>query len=125
MKISYDDRFLLTASEDGSIVIWKLLHTEGKAVKLDKEFRESNEILISVEDLKDKISMIKGLQTRMNELETEHAYQMRQSDTLHKAQLEEVHEGYCGAIEELKEKNEVCVHLLFLYTIFKYILYYF
>lgn len=106
MHISYDDKYIISCSEDGCIVFWKLLNIEGKAIKLDKEFKASQEILISKGDLMEKISMIKDLQTRMHELETEHAYQMRQNDALHNAQLKEVHEGYCGAIEELKEKNE-------------------
>lgn len=106
MRISYDDKYLITCSDDGCIVVWKLFNIEGKAIKLDKEFKPSQEILISKEDLLQKINAIKDLQTRMHELETEHAYQMRQNDALHAAMLKEVHEGYCGAIEELKEKNE-------------------
>lgn len=49
----------------------------------------------------------------MHELQTEHAYQMRQNDALHNSLLKEVHEGYCGAIEELKEKNEVSNRTIF------------
>lgn len=98
---------MVTCGYDGTIVLWKLLNIEGKAVKLDKEFVPSTEILISRSDLEEKLSVIKDLQLRMHELETEHAYQMRQSEALHNATIKDIHEGYCTAIEELKEKNEV------------------
>lgn len=45
----------------------------------------------------------------MREIENEHAYQMRQGDAFHSEKMREVHRGYCDAIEELKEKNEVCI----------------
>lgn len=107
MEISFNDKFLITCSLDGVICIWRLLNTEGKAIKLDKEFKPSSEILISRQDLQDRINMIKDLQLRMHELQTEHAYQMRQNDVVHNLRMKDVHEGYCSAIEELKEKNEV------------------
>lgn len=43
----------------------------------------------------------------MSELETEHTYQLRQAEATQAEKLKEVHEGYCAAIEELKDKNEV------------------
>ncbi|XP_022907952.2 cilia- and flagella-associated protein 57 [Onthophagus taurus] len=106
MEITYDDRFIITASREGIICIWRLLNIEGKAIKLDKEFSPSTEILIPKVDLEEKLNFIRDLQLRMHELETEHAYQMRQIETLHNAAIKNVHEGYCNAIEELKEKIE-------------------
>ena len=107
MAISYDDNLLVTCSKDGMICIWKLLNTEGKAVKLDKEFAPCAEILISQGDLEEKLRIIRDLQLRMHELETEHAYQIRQTEALHSATIKDIHEGYCTAIEELKDKREV------------------
>lgn len=107
MVISNDDKWLITCSTDGVICIWRLLNTEGKAKALDKEFKPTTEILISREDLQDKLNQIKDLQVRMRELQTEHAYQMRQNDVVHDLRMKDIHEGYCSAIEELKEKNEV------------------
>lgn len=107
MAITYDDKILVTCSEDSVICMWKLINVEGKAIKIDKEFKTSTETLISRENLELKVQKIKDLTVRMHELQTEHAYQMRQNDALHNAQIKEVHEGYCSAIEELKEKNEV------------------
>ncbi|KAK9883072.1 hypothetical protein WA026_001275 [Henosepilachna vigintioctopunctata] len=106
MLISSNDRFLLTGAADGSICFWRILNTDGKAIKIDKEFDVAREILISREVLEDKLNQIKDLHLRMHELETEFAYQMRQNDVVHNLRMKDVHQGYCSAIEELKEKNE-------------------
>lgn len=107
MQISCDDKYVITCSVTGVVCIWRLVNTEGKAIKLNKDFHHTSEILISRQDLHDKIVQIKDLKLRMHELQTEHAYQMRQNDVVHNLRLKDVHEGYFNAIEELKEKNEV------------------
>ncbi|XP_050311353.1 cilia- and flagella-associated protein 57 [Anthonomus grandis grandis] len=106
LHLSYDDRFLISGAEDGSICFWKLINTEEKAIKLDKEISSSSEILISREILEDKMDQIKNLHLRLKELETEHSYQMRQNDALHSLKMRDIHSEYCHAIEELKIKNE-------------------
>lgn len=40
----------------------------------------------------------------MRELETEHAYKMRQIDVIHNDKVRDIHQGYCEAIEELRVK---------------------
>lgn len=83
------------------------MNTEGKGIKLSKDFHHTSEILISRQDLYDKIMEIRDLKLRMHELQTEHSYQMRQNDVVHNLRMKDIHEGYFNAIEELKEKNEV------------------
>ncbi|KAF5270192.1 hypothetical protein FQR65_LT05672 [Abscondita terminalis] len=106
MAISYDDKNLITTSTDGVVVVWKILNAEGKMIIQDKDFVPSIDILITRVDLEDKIDMIRTLQLRLNELLTEHSYQMRNIEVIHNMKLKEVHEGYCVAIEDLKDKNE-------------------
>jgi hypothetical protein len=43
----------------------------------------------------------------MHELELEQAYKTQKSDLMHAQEVKELREGYCQAIKELKEKNEV------------------
>lgn len=83
------------------------MSVEGKAIQMDKDFIPSTDILITRLDLEEKLETIRDLQLRMHELLTEHSYQMRNMEVLHAMKLKEVHEGYCLAIEDLKEKNEV------------------
>ncbi|XP_072943065.1 cilia- and flagella-associated protein 57 isoform X1 [Epargyreus clarus] len=106
IALAYDDQTLVSVAEDASICLWRLTNSEGRAIALDKDFAYSKEILISKKDLQEKINSINLLSTRMSELETEHTYQLRQAEATQAEKLKEVHEGYCAAIEELKEKNE-------------------
>nr|CAD7403161.1 unnamed protein product [Timema cristinae] len=113
MRLTHDDQMLITCSEDGTVCLWKLSFTEGRAIKMDKDFTHTSEILIGKEDLEDKNHTIKDLTQRMHELHTEHSYQTRQNEVAHTDKLKEVHASYCQArmhlllaIEELKEKNE-------------------
>jgi translation elongation factor EF-Tu-like GTPase len=76
-------------------------------VEMDREFWPSTDVLISKADLLDKIQMIKDLSVRMHELETEQAYKTQKSDLMHAQKVKELQKGYCQAIKELKEKNEV------------------
>lgn len=51
MRLTYDDKVLLSIAKDGSVCIWNLTNTEGKTVQMDKEFSYSKEILISRNEL--------------------------------------------------------------------------
>ncbi|XP_026319729.1 cilia- and flagella-associated protein 57 [Hyposmocoma kahamanoa] len=106
IALSYDDQTLISVAEDASICLWRLTNADGRAIALDKDFAYAKEILISKKDLQEKLNSIHLLSTRMSELETEHSYQLRQAEATQAEKLKEVHEGYCAAIEELKEKNE-------------------
>ncbi|KOB73579.1 WD repeat-containing protein 65 [Operophtera brumata] len=106
IALSYDDQILVSVAEDSSICLWRLTNADGRAIALDKDFAYCKEILISKKDLQVKINNINLLSTRMSELETEHTYQLRQAEATQAEKLKEVHEGYCAAIQELKDKNE-------------------
>ncbi|RZF41535.1 hypothetical protein LSTR_LSTR000249 [Laodelphax striatellus] len=106
MKLTYDDKMLITTSTDGTMCLWNVTAVEGKAVSMDPDFTFSNEILISQDDLQDKIRAIKDQTLRIKQLDTEHAYQTRQMETAHKDEVEELQSGYLTTIEQLKEKNQ-------------------
>lgn len=112
MLISFDDKYLLTSADDSTLAFWKLINTMGKTIKMDKDFKMSEEILIPYYDLSDKIISIRDLTMRLNELDTEHSYQMRQTEASHNAKIKDIHEAYCIAIEELKDKNTVIKNFL-------------
>lgn len=107
MKLSFDDCTLITSSQAGVLSIWKLAYSEGKTIVLDKDFTYFNEILIGKTDLEEKISSIKDLTQRTHELEMEHTYQMRQTESAYADKIKDIHDTYCQAIEELKNKIEI------------------
>ncbi|XP_046473446.1 cilia- and flagella-associated protein 57 [Neodiprion pinetum] len=104
MALSYDEQMMVSTGVDGTLCVWKLSFIEGKTVQIKKDFKHSREVLISRGELEEKIQTIKDLSTRLRELETEHAYHMRQTEVQHNDTLRDVHQGYCEAIEELKDK---------------------
>ena len=56
MKITFDDQFLITASEDACIIIWKISDKEGRTLKYDQEVPYAEEVLITKTDLEEKVS---------------------------------------------------------------------
>ncbi|XP_014478629.1 PREDICTED: cilia- and flagella-associated protein 57 [Dinoponera quadriceps] len=106
IALSHNENYLISVARDGSLCVWKLYYAEGKVVKIGRELPYTDEVLIGKEDLQDKINTIKGLTVRIRELETEHAYKLRQIDVLHGDKLRDVHRGYCEAIKELRDRIE-------------------
>ena len=56
MRMSYDDQYLFTVSEDASLFIFKAVDKEGRGMKRDKEVGYAEEILITKSDLEEKVS---------------------------------------------------------------------
>ena len=57
MKITHDDQYLITVSEDAVLMIWKISDKEGRGLKRDKEVGYAEEILITKSDLEEKVSL--------------------------------------------------------------------
>ena len=56
MRMSFDDQYLFTVSEDASLFIYKATDKEGRGLKRDKELVYAEEILITKSDLEEKVS---------------------------------------------------------------------
>ncbi|KAK0157898.1 hypothetical protein PV328_011585 [Microctonus aethiopoides] len=100
MTISFHEQIVVTSDEDGNLCLWRVIITE-KNLNL-RDITYTNEILISKNDLEDKIRLIQELNLRISELETEQEYKIRQIEVMHNEKMRLVHQGYCDAIEELK-----------------------
>lgn len=55
MKVTYDDQFLVTVSDDACLMIWRISDKEGRGVKHDREVPYAEEILITKSDLEEKV----------------------------------------------------------------------
>ncbi|XP_016840844.1 cilia- and flagella-associated protein 57 [Nasonia vitripennis] len=104
MVLTYDEQVLITTGVDGTLCFWKVSYVDGKTSALRRDLLYSDQILISRNDLGDKVHAIRDLNTRIKELETEHVYKMRQTTLQHNDKLREIHQSYCEAIEELRDK---------------------
>ncbi|CAF0728049.1 unnamed protein product [Brachionus calyciflorus] len=107
MKVSWNDEYAITSSEDGTIVLWKIQDKEGRAPKRDKETGWAEEILITKSDLEEKNQLMVELRNRVNELKTENEYQMRLKDMSSSDKIKELTEKFIQEMESLKTKNQV------------------
>lgn len=107
MRITFNDEYLITASEDGTIILWKIQDKEGRITKRDKEIGYAEEILITKSDLEEKNQTMNELRNRVNELKTENEYQMRLKEMTNSDKMKELTEKFIQEMESLKTKNQV------------------
>jgi cilia- and flagella-associated protein 57 len=107
MRVTFNDEYAITSSEDGTIVIWKIQDKEGRIIKRDKESGYAEEILITKSDLEEKNQMMNELRNRVNELKTENEYQMRLKEMSNADKMKELTEKFIQEMESLKTKNQV------------------
>ncbi|XP_033229090.1 cilia- and flagella-associated protein 57 [Belonocnema kinseyi] len=102
MALAYNEQMLITTGADGTLCFWKVLYQDNN---MEKTFY-TNEVLIGRSELEEKLQNINELAIRIGELETEHAYKLRQFEVQHNDSVREIHQGYCEAIQVLKENIE-------------------
>lgn len=108
MRITYDDQYLITISEDAVLMIWKINDKEGRGLKrTDKEVGYAEEILITKTDLEDKNQEMGELKQRVEELKMENEYQLRLKDMNYNEKIKELTEKFIQEMESLKTKNQV------------------
>ncbi|XP_053484612.1 cilia- and flagella-associated protein 57 isoform X3 [Ictalurus furcatus] len=105
MAITFDDQYLLTASEDSCLFIWKIIEQEGRGLKRDKEISYAEEILITKPDLEEKNQIMLELKTRVEELQTENEYQLRLKDMNYNEKIKDLTEKFIQQIESLTTQN--------------------
>lgn len=62
MVITFDDQFLLTVSEDGCLLMWKIIDKEGRGLKSNRQIVHTEEILVTKADLEEKVCVCVCLQ---------------------------------------------------------------
>ncbi|NXK54674.1 CFA57 protein, partial [Chauna torquata] len=107
MSVTNDDLFLLTASEDGSILIWKVYDKEGGILKREKEVEYAEEVLIMRSDIEEKSQAMLDLQIRVKELQTENDYQLCLKDMNCNEKIKELEEIFTQEMSSLKTKHQV------------------
>lgn len=55
MAMTFDDQFLLTVSEDGCLLMWKIIDKEGRGLKSNRQILHAEEILVNKSDLEEKV----------------------------------------------------------------------
>ncbi|XP_075952842.1 cilia- and flagella-associated protein 57 [Anarhichas minor] len=101
MVTTFDDQFLLTVSEDGCLLMWKVIDKEGRGLKSNRQIIHTEEILITKSDLEEKTQNMLELKMRLNELQMENEYQLRLKDMNYKEKMKELSDKFTQQIESL------------------------
>ncbi|KAI5103733.1 cilia- and flagella-associated protein 57, partial [Silurus meridionalis] len=107
LAITFDEQYLLSASEDGCLFIWRITEQEGRGLKRDKETSFAEEILITKSDLEEKNQITLELRTRVEEMKMENEYQLRLKDMNYNEKVKELTEKFIQQIESLTNQNQV------------------
>ncbi|KAG8548991.1 hypothetical protein GDO81_023249, partial [Engystomops pustulosus] len=107
LVVTYDDQNLLSISEDGCLMVWKISDKESRGLKRDKELTYAEEVLITKSDLEEKNQVMLELKTRVEELKMESEYQLRLKDMNYNEKLKELTEKFIQEMEVLKTTNQV------------------
>uniref|UniRef100_UPI0037E7E14E cilia- and flagella-associated protein 57 isoform X2 n=1 Tax=Semicossyphus pulcher TaxID=241346 RepID=UPI0037E7E14E len=102
MVITYDEQFLLTVSEDGCLLMWKIMDKEGRGLKSKREIIHTEEILVTKSDLEEKNQNMLELKMRLEELQMENEYQLRLKDINYNEKIKELSDKFTRQIESLK-----------------------
>ncbi|XP_035778469.1 cilia- and flagella-associated protein 57-like [Anopheles albimanus] len=103
--ITYDDCTLITAADDGTLIVWHILNNEGRTARHAPELGRCADVLIARQELIEKNEAIATLEMRIQQQSAEFQYKMQQGDAFHSEQMRDIHKDYCAAIENLKKKN--------------------
>ena len=56
MRMSYDDQYLFSVGQDGSLFAFRVTDKEGRGFKREKEITFAEEVLVTRSDLEEKVS---------------------------------------------------------------------
>lgn len=106
MRMSYDDQYLFSVGQDGSLLAFRVSDKEGRGYKRDKDIAYAEEVLVTKSDLEEKNTMMSELKTRVDELKMENEYQLRLKDMNYGEKIKDLTDKFLQEIEALKAKNE-------------------
>ena len=57
MHLSYDDQYMFSVGEDGTLLSFRLIDKEGRMLKREREANYAEEVLITRSDLEEKVDI--------------------------------------------------------------------
>ncbi|XP_066570529.1 cilia- and flagella-associated protein 57-like [Amia ocellicauda] len=107
MAITHDDQFLLTSSEDGCLLVWKINDMEGRGLKWDTWACYTKEVLITKSDLEEKKQVILELKMKVENVKRENQCQLQLQDKNNNDKIKKLTQNFIQEVESLKTKNQV------------------
>ncbi|XP_029990136.1 cilia- and flagella-associated protein 57 [Sphaeramia orbicularis] len=106
MAITFDEQFLLTVSEDGCLLMSKIVDKEGRGLKTNKQIIHTEEILVTKSDLEEKNQNMMELKMRLEELQMENEYQLRLKDITYNEKIKELSDKFSQQIKDLEAAQQ-------------------
>ncbi|KAM8756594.1 cilia- and flagella-associated protein 57 [Acanthopagrus schlegelii] len=106
MVITFDHQLLLTVSEDGCLLMWKIIDKEGRGLMSNRQIIHTEEILVTKSDLEEKTQNMLELKMRLEELQMENEYQLRLKDMNYNEKMKEISDKFTQQIESLKSHQQ-------------------
>ena len=109
MRITYDDAYLFSVSDDGCLAIFNIKEKDGRIPKNERPDRVpfSEEVLVTKSDLEEKNALMNELRSKVDELTASNEYQIRLHDINHQEKLKEISEKYSLQIEHDKSRIDM------------------
>ncbi|XP_058246896.1 cilia- and flagella-associated protein 57-like [Hemibagrus wyckioides] len=104
MIVTPDDQYLVTASEDGSLLMWSITDQNGCKLSMEKEICFSEDVLCSQAFLKRKDRSILEVQSQMESQKERLKYKLKQTHMDYEKKLDKDQESYRQQIESLKDQ---------------------
>ncbi|XP_072308119.1 cilia- and flagella-associated protein 57 [Eucyclogobius newberryi] len=106
MIITLDEQFLVTVSEDGCLLISKIIDKEGRRLKAHGQIIHTEEVLVAKSDLEEKNQTMLELKMRLEEMQMENEYQLRLKDINYTEKIKELSEKFTQQIESLQKNQQ-------------------
>jgi WD40 repeat protein len=109
IRITYDDFYLFTCSEDGCLFIFDVRKKDRVSSKRDKEnaLPHADEILVTRTFLDEKQAQLSGLDLQVDELQNQIEFQLRHRDSHHREEMVELEEKYTQEIDQERTKHDL------------------
>ena len=107
LRISRDDTYLFSASEDGSLAIFEVTQKDrNRKEKGDLSLQWAEEILVTKSDLEEKLSVINDLKNKVEELHLHNEYQSRLREVNFQEKLRDITEVFNKELADDKSNYE-------------------
>jgi len=104
LVLSNDDQYLVSASTDSTVIVWRVVD-KGYSVR-EQDCPFSEEILITKSDLEQRDQQLKLIQTRLDDSVVERDFQLRMKDVSYGDQIKELTETFVAEANLLMDKLE-------------------
>lgn len=121
MRLSWEDRFLFVAGEDGTLQVFEVREKDGRSgggvagtsaggafdSMVAQSLQYAEEILVTKSDLEEKNALMIELKSKVDELTLHNEYQLRLKDMNYNEKIKEVTEKFTHELEQDKNRYEL------------------